>query len=377
MTYDRRELLKSGAVLSIATALPNMGLPGTRLQSTALAQSGFYPRPGSWRTFDIVTRLEVAKPEGTVQAWIPLPSVNETLWSQPGGNTWTTNAKIAEVERDPKYGAEMLHVEWAEAEKTPVVEVTSRISSRDRAVDLTQPGGASPLTATERQFYLEPTDLIPTHGIVKEAADRIVANASTEIEKARAIYSWVVENTHRDAKVRGCGLGDIAAMLETGNLGGKCADLNALFVGLARASNLPARDLYGLRVAPSRFGYKSLGVSSNTVTKAQHCRAEVYLTDIGWVPVDPADVRKVVLEEPPGNLALDNAKVTAARRALLGAWEGNWVAFNQAHDIALPGAEGHKLGFLMYPQAETAAARLDCLDPDTFKYTIKSSEISA
>src|SRR5580700_5206796 len=174
MSYDRRELLKGAAVLSIATALPSMGLP-----STALAQSGFDPQPGAWRTFHIVTRLEVAKPAGTVQAWIPLPSVDETLWSQPGRNTWTTNARMAEVKRDPKYGAEMLHVEWAEAEKTPVVEVTSRISSRDRAVDLTQPAGASPLTATERQFYLEPTDLIPTHGIVKETADRIVANAGT------------------------------------------------------------------------------------------------------------------------------------------------------------------------------------------------------
>ena len=85
-------------------------------------------------------------------------------------------------------------------------------------------------------------------------------------------------------------------MLATRNLGGKCADLNGLYVGLARAAGLPARDVYGLRVAPSRFGYVSLGVRSHIVTKAQHCRAEVYLNDLGWVPVDPADVRKVMLE---------------------------------------------------------------------------------
>ena len=65
---------------------------------------------------------------------------------------------------------------------------------------------------------------------------------------------------------------------------------------------LPARDVYGLRVAPSKFGYKSLGAGSEVVTKAQHCRAEVFLDGFGWVPVDPADVRKVVLEEPPANL---------------------------------------------------------------------------
>ncbi len=89
-------------------------------------------------------------------------------------------------------------------------------------------------------------------------------------------------------------------MLETGDLSGKCADLNALYVGLARAAGLSARDVYGIRVATSDLGYKSLGPSTENITKAQHCRAEVYLSGYGWVPVDPADVRKVVLEEPPG-----------------------------------------------------------------------------
>ena len=113
------------------------------------------------------------------------------------------------------------------------------------------------------------------------------------------------------------------------------------------------------------------------MTKAQHCRAEVFISGFGWIPVDPADVRKVVLEEPPGNLAITDDKVTAARKTLFGAWEGNWLAYNFAHDITLPGSSGPKLSFLMYPQVETAAGRLDCLDPDNVKYTIKAKEIGA
>jgi transglutaminase-like putative cysteine protease len=204
-----------------------------------------------------------------------------------------------------------------------------------------------------------------------------VAGAGSALDKARAIYEWVVDNTFRDAKVRGCGIGDIAAMLRSGNLGGKCADINALYVGLARAAGLPARDVYGIRVVPSQFGYKSLGAGSENITKAQHCRAEVFLDGFGWVPVDPADVRKVVLEEPPANLPINDPKVVAARKALFGAWETNWLAYNVAHDIALPGAKGPLLEFLMYPQAETAAGRLDCLDPDSFKYTIMAKELTA
>src|SRR5207302_7685378 len=108
----------------------------------------------------------------------------------------------------------------------------------------------------------------------------------------------------------------IQAMLETGNLGGKCADLNGLFVGLSRSLGVPARDVYGIRVAGSALGYESLGASTPVISKAQHCRAEFFAEGIGWVPVDPAGVRKVILEEPPGLRSLLDYKVSAENTRL-------------------------------------------------------------
>jgi transglutaminase-like putative cysteine protease len=368
MSMDRRELLKAGIAVSAAVALPR----------AAPAQIGFDPRPGAWRSFQVVTRVEIGRADGKARAWIPLPAVNEQNWFKSLGSAWTTNGR-ATLERDPTYGAEMLHVEWPESEKSPLVEVTSRIATRDRAIDFDNPGRFAPLSPTERKLNTQGTELIPVDGIVKQTSDKIVADAGakSDIEKARAIYAWVVDNTFRDAKVRGCGIGDIAAMLRTGNLGGKCADLNALYVGLARAAEVPARDVYGVRVAPSKFGYKSLGANTQVVSKAQHCRSEVYLAGFGWVPVDAADVRKVALEEPPANLAINDPMVVAARKTLFGSWEANWLAYNFAHDIALPGSNGPKLAFLMYPQGEIANTRLDCLDPENFKYTITAKEETA
>jgi transglutaminase-like putative cysteine protease len=367
MQFDRRDILKSGAALTLAAGMPQL----------ASAENAFAPKPGNWRSFEIVTRLEIAQPQGVTQAWVPLPSVNEQAWFKSNGSEWATNGKATKA-RDPHYGAEMLHVEWAESERAPVVEVTSKISAQDRAIDLSKPGTSSAaLSAAERKFNTAGNELIPVDGIVKQTSDKIVAGKKTEVERVHAIYEWIVENTYRDAKVRGCGIGDIASMLKTGNLGGKCADLNALFVGLVRAADIPARDVYGIRVAPSKFGYKALGANSETITKAQHCRAEVFLKGHGWVATDPADVRKVVLEEPPTKLAIDDPKVAAARQTLFGAWEGNWLAYNFGHDIALPGSKGPKIGFLMYPQAECGPSRLDCLDPDTFTYTIKSKELTS
>jgi hypothetical protein len=40
----------------------------------------------------------------------------------------------------------------------------------------------------------------------------------------------IVDNTFRDAKVKGAA--SVSRPLESGYLGGKCADLNALYVGL-------------------------------------------------------------------------------------------------------------------------------------------------
>jgi len=369
MEIDRRHFLSSSVALSALAFLPS------RL-AAAPATSAFAPQPGAWRSFEVTTRIEIAAPEGTTRAWIPLPSVAAADWIRPLGDRWRIDGGTAARRRVGLYGATMLAAEWPSGTARPVVEIVSRVATRDRALDLTKPGSPPPLSAAARKLFTAPTKLLPTDGIVKATADKITAGAKSDVEKARRIYEWIVANTFRDPKARGCGLGDISFLLRTGDLGGKCADLNGLFVGLARAAGLPARDLYGIRVAPSRFGYKSLGANTETITKAQHCRAEVHLAGFGWVPADPADVRKVVLEEPPGNLPLGDAKVEAARQTLFGAWETNWIAYNVAHDVALPGSKGAPIGFLMYPQAETAAGRLDCLDADTFKYAITAQALT-
>jgi transglutaminase-like putative cysteine protease len=242
-------------------------------------------------------------------------------------------------------------------------------------VNLSQPGTAGREDPAVLKAALEPTEWIPTDGIVRETARDIIVGQRNDIDKARALYEWVVENTFRDPKVRGCGWGDIKAMLETKNLGGKCGDLNALWVGMARSVGIPARDVYGVRVAKSNLGYVSLGANAENISKAQHCRAEFYVQGYGWIPVDPADVRKVALEEPPGNLPISSEKVAKARERLFGSWEMNWLAYNRAHDIRLPGSQGAKLPYFMYPAGETAQGRLDSLEPDTFKYTMLTREL--
>src|SRR5215831_8496167 len=272
-SMDRRTFLTTGAA-----ALVGSGLARPFAALSAETSGG-----ARWRTFEVTTRLEIIQPSGVTRAWVPLPLMPDTNYQKSLGQSWTGNAALTRVVRDEKYGAGIFYAEWPASETAPEVEVTTRFATHDREVDLSRPGNPAPEEKSVLRKYTSGTKFIPTDGIVRKQALEVSRGASTDVEKA-----------FRDPKVRGCGLGDIKALLQTGYLGGKCADLNALFVGMVRSLGVPARDLYGVRVTESA-DYKSLGRSGD-ISKGQHCRAEFYATGYGWLPVDPADVRKLVLE---------------------------------------------------------------------------------
>ncbi len=315
-----------------------------------------------WRRFEITYHISVSGSGAPVRLWVPVPQdaldyqqVIDLSWRSPVA----THVLWEAASRAPIVAAA-----WIEPDTAREVEIIAQVATRDRS------GFYPDASHEELAEYLKPTASSPNDGIVLEKARQIVGARTAPLEKARAIYDWVVDNTFRRAETRGCGLGNIAFMLKSGDLGGKCADINSLFVGLARAAGLPARDFFGIRVADSKVT-KSLGKSGN-ITKAQHCRAEVYIENKGWLPVDPADVRKVVLEE---GVAIDSDKIKMLRERLFGSWEMNWVGFNYARDFTLPGQHDGPIGFLMYPYAETAQGIKDFLDPNSFVYTITSNEI--
>lgn len=357
--------------LLLSSVAASAGTFGSAFAAVPAASAG-------WRSYEVVTTVDLSEKTSQSRVWIPVPAAQldgyqrtlDVAFNAPGA----TKAELYSV---PGTDVRMVAVQWADASAAHTVEVTSRIAVLDRATDLGAAGSARRLPAAALRPYLRSTSLAPLEGIVQETADKIQREAGKPgdaIGKARAIYDWMVINCARNGSVAGCGTGDVRYTLTSGNLSGKCADLNGLFTALARASGVPARDVYGVRVDDSVHGFKSLGKSGD-ISKAQHCRAEFYADGYGWIPVDPADVAKVALEEQPGGLPKDAPKVRAARAMLFGAWEGNWMAYNTAADVRLPGSD-KTLGFFMYPQGETAQGRLDSLDPAHFAYRITSRKLA-
>jgi hypothetical protein len=174
MPIDRRRLLRGGTALAGAVALPNF----------ARAKVRFAPQSGTWRYFEVVTRVDILEPSGATQAWVPVPAVNERDWFKSLGSEWTSNGD-ASFAHDPKYGAEMLHVEWPDGD-SPVVEVPSRIATRDRAIDFAKPGRPAALTAAEHKFHTRDTELIPVDGIVKRTSDKIITDAGADRDREGA-----------------------------------------------------------------------------------------------------------------------------------------------------------------------------------------------
>ena len=122
---------------------------------------------------------------------------------------------------------------------------------------------------------------------------------------------------------------------------------------------MPARDTFGLRQGKE---------SGQDITTWYHCWAEFYLPGYGWVPVDPADVRKMMLVQ---HLKLDDPKTIAYRKSFWGGIDAFRVALSHGRDLTLnPQQAAKALNYLMCPYAEFGGKPLDWLAPKTFKYTI-------
>ncbi len=296
-----------------------------------------------------------AQPEGkTVKLWLPYPVSNhQQLVDQI---SWQGDYAEAAVYTDQENGNPILFARWKDDARSRKMTLRFHVErTEQQRINLTDRGIAIDPAVFAR--YLAATSLGPVDGPVKAQADAMTAGHEGILAKARAIYDWTVDNSFRDPKTRGCGLGNVPQLLN--RPGGKCADISSLYVALARAAGVPAREILGLR----------LGKKATTdITGWQHCWAEFYLPGTGWVAVDPADVRKAMLKQ---KLQLDDPKVAELREYFFGTIDPYRIKLSEGRDLTLnPPQQGLAINYLMYPFAQVDGQTIDWLEPSTFKYRI-------
>ncbi|MDF3828989.1 MULTISPECIES: transglutaminase-like domain-containing protein [unclassified Pseudocitrobacter] len=378
---ERRNFLKSAAALSTLGLVSPVFSESKQVAQPAVVSSGKARRFVMTQTYS----LKAPKgSEGLVNLWIPVPE--DTAFQQLLDLSFSGNYQKATLNANNRYGAKMLFVTWADSKGALDIKVEMTIETRDwevlkenKLADWQLPESDA-VIPDEIKPFLQPTAHIPVDGLVKETALKIIGKEKAPIKQARLIHDWVSTHMHRDDAVIGCGTGDVGEILKTNKLGGKCTDINSVFVALCRAVGIPAREMFGIRLGSTikldSYSKKAFGSADAQgvakVSGGQHCRAMFWLAGFGWVPADPADVTKMRLTEKKEN---GDPAVKAVNDYLFGNWEMNWVGFNHARDFALfPASEQGDINNLGYPYAEVDGDPLNFYDPALFSYDYVSVE---
>jgi transglutaminase-like putative cysteine protease len=289
-----------------------------------------------------------------VQIWLPYP-VSDSHQHISNIHVEGDYSEYA-VYTDRKFQTPILYARWENGSKTR--KLTFSFTAKRR--EITRHSIPSKMVAwdpSDYALYLAPNRLGPVDGDVKKLADDITEGKNTLLEKAKAVYDWTCENTYRNPKTRGCGEGNVCLLLN--DPGGKCADINSIFVALAKAAGIPSREMFGIRQGKK---------SGQDITTWYHCWAEFYLPGNGWIPVDPADVRKMMLKK---NLTLSSPETAEYRDYFWGGIDAYRVKLSTGRDMTLnPAQAGQPVNYLMYPFAQVGEKTLDWLDPETFQYKI-------
>lgn len=283
------------------------------------------------RTFEFTYATRIpAIPEGAqkLRLWIPVP---ESDSHQEVSRLLIESPVPYELHREPEYQNRYAYLEL-DPRQTPApaeVRLNFRVERREHRVPLDGRGVSAsdaPALPAELERFLRPDRLVPTDGIIAALAEQETRGLTRPLDKARAIYNYVVSTMRYEKTGEGWGRGD--AIYACTARKGNCTDFHALFIGMMRAAGIPARFEIGFPLPADKRAGEIPGY---------HCWAQFYLDGVGWVPVDASEAWK----NP------------AKRNYFFGAHDEHRVLFTRGRDIRFnPAQQGDTLNYFIYPYAE-------------------------
>jgi len=282
------------------------------------------------RQFEFTYEVHIpANPDakGTELVWIPVPASDAF---QDIRDLHVASPVKTTMGQDPEYGNAFTVFAPTAEQAAAGFAVTMKFHATRREQKVALDGAISHkmISANDPQLqrYLQPDRLVPLNGTIAELAKERTAGDSTQIQKARHIYEYVVSTMRYDKTGEGWGRGD--AVWACTSKRGNCTDFHSLFIAMMRASGIPARFEIGFPLPAGKTEGEISGY---------HCWAEFYLDGVGWVPVDASEAWK----NP------------AKHDYFFGAQDSNRVFFTYGRDIRLSADQkGDRLNYFIYPYAE-------------------------
>src|SRR6267378_5756942 len=165
---------------------------------------------GPLRSFEFtyLTRIPTLPAGSKIsRIWIPLPhsdpyqTVNDLKIESP-----FPYAK----HRDPEYGNEYLYLQVPAAQMSSREEVrmSFQVSRREHLVELDAHPGSAPSAGVDSsglRRFLQPDRRVPLQGVIAELAAQETRGSQDPLEKARAIYNYVVATMRYDKSGTGWG----------------------------------------------------------------------------------------------------------------------------------------------------------------------------
>ncbi|HZE28357.1 MAG TPA: transglutaminase domain-containing protein [Terriglobales bacterium] len=174
--------------------------------------------------------------------------------------------------------------------------------------------------------YLQPDRLVPVTGLPAQLAVGETKGATTQLDKAHAIYEYVFRTMRYDKSGTGWGHGDTLWACDSKR--GNCTDFHSVFLSMARSQQIPSRFEIGFPLPADKHSAEIPGY---------HCWAEFYVDQMGWIPVDISEAWK----HPDKH------------DYFFGAHDANRVQFSTGRDLKLsPPQAGPPLNYLVYPYVE-------------------------
>jgi transglutaminase-like putative cysteine protease len=324
-----RSLYPAVTALAVLGALAIACFGGDKSPSRVAAHSD---RAGRSRTFQFEydTRILTLPADAhAVRLWIPVPQSDP---HQMISGIQVESPAPYSMHNEPEYGNRYAYMEL----DFPKVQVPAEVKMRFRATrwerhaDLAAypPGGAAgPLSyGPEMRRSLEPDNLVPVDGLIGHLSQEQTQGLADPLQKAHAIYEYVVSTMKYDKTGQGWGRGD--ALFACDVKKGNCTDFHALFIGMARAAGIPARFQIGFPLPARQHAGEIPGY---------HCWALFYLAGTGWVPVDASEAWKNPQRHD----------------YYFGNFDEDRVEFTEGRDIVLdPRQQGGPLNYFIYPYAE-------------------------
>lgn len=269
-------------------------------------------------TFEFRYQMTLPEIPDKVGLWIPLPTsdVFQTITM-----TSIEEPRKHRVLTDRKHGNKALY--W-------VVEPSDSGKSIDIRYDVHRiEKAAYQDEQAHAHNYLAANTRVPNDPEFETIATEAVQGKKTDLQRARALYDFVIDELRYAKAGDGWGQGDAKFACDSRH--GNCTDFHAYFTALARAINIPARFAIGAAVPANR---------DDGGVDGYHCWVEFY-ADGKWWPIDISEADKY----------------SALSTYYFGHHPANRIEFSRGRDLEFePGPNSGPINFFAYPVLEIDGA---------------------